>query len=80
LRRNIIKKILFIILLAFTSTVSAEEGRYTMLKDDLGVYILDSETGKVKHCRSVPIANASSTGGELVTACTPWSGEYVLNQ
>jgi len=51
-----------------------------MLKDDLGVYILDSETGKVKHCRSVPIANAIETGGELVTACTPWSGEYILKQ
>ena len=51
-----------------------------MLKDDLGVYILDSETGKVKHCRIVPIANASETGGELVTACTPWSGEYILKQ
>ena len=51
-----------------------------MLKDDLGVYILDSETGKVKHCRSVPIANATAAGGELVTACTPWSGEYILNQ
>ena len=67
-------------LLAFSSTVSAEEGRYSMLKDELGVYILDGETGKVKHCRSVPIANASETGGELVTACTPWSGEYVLKQ
>ena len=66
--------------LAFTSLVSAEEGRYSMLKDDLGVYILDSETGKVKHCRSVPIANASVTGGELVTACTSWSGEYILKQ
>ena len=51
-----------------------------MLKDELGVYILDGETGKVKHCRSVPIANASATGGELVTACTPWSGEYILKQ
>ena len=63
-----------------TTIVSAEEGRYSMLKDDLGVYILDSETGKVKHCRIVPIANASETGGELVTACTPWSGEYILKQ
>tara|TARA_B100000795_G_scaffold189316_1_gene144124 strand:+ start:443 stop:598 length:156 start_codon:yes stop_codon:yes gene_type:complete len=51
-----------------------------MLKDDLGVYILDNDTGKVKHCRSVPIANATATGGELVTACTPWSGEYILKQ
>ena len=67
-------------MLAVTTIVSAEEGRYSMLKDDLGVYILDSETGKVKHCRSVPIANASETGGELVTACTPWSGEYILKQ
>ena len=67
-------------LLAFSSTVSAEEGRYSMLKDELGVYILDGETGKVKHCRSVPIANASETGSELVTACTPWSGEYILKQ
>jgi len=67
-------------LLAFSTIVPAEEGRYSMLKDELGVYILDSETGKVKHCRSVPIANASSTGSELVTACTPWSGEYILNQ
>lgn len=67
-------------MLAFTTIVSAEGGRYSMLKDDLGVYILDSETGKVKHCRSVPIANASETGGELVTACTPWSGEYILKQ
>ena len=51
-----------------------------MLKDDLGVYILDSETGKDKHCRSVPIANANATGGELVTAYTAWSGEYILKQ
>ena len=67
-------------MLAFASVVSAEGLRYSMLKDDLGVYILDGETGKVKHCRSVPIANASAIGGELVTACTPWSGEYILNQ
>jgi len=67
-------------LLAFTTIVSAEEGRYSMLKDKQGVYILDSETGNVKHCRSVPISNAITTGGELVTACTPWSGEYILKQ
>jgi hypothetical protein len=67
-------------LMAFTTLGFASEGRYSMLKDDKGVYILDNETGKVKHCRSVPIANATATGGELVTACTPWSGEYILNQ
>ena len=67
-------------LLAFSTIASTEEGRYSMLKDELGVYILDGETGKVKHCRSVPIANASETGSELVTACTPWSGEYILKQ
>ena len=72
------KNLLFIMLLTFTTMAYADEGRYTMVKDDYGVYILDSETGKVKHCRSVPIA--SNNGGELVTACTPWSGAYVLTQ
>jgi hypothetical protein len=72
------RKILFIMLVALTTITSADEGRYTMIKDDNGVYILDSKNGKVKYCRSVP--KASNSGGELVTACTPWSGEYVLNQ
>jgi hypothetical protein len=76
----IIKKIILIILLAFTTLGFANEVRHSMVKDELGVYISDSEAGKVKHCRSVPIANASETGSELVTACTPWSGEYILKQ
>ena len=44
------EKLLFIMLLTFTTMAYADEGRYTMVKDDYGVYILDSETGKVKHC------------------------------
>ena len=72
------KNILIIILLTFTSSTFADESKFTMVKDDQGVYVLDNETGEVKHCRIVP--KAANTGGELVTACTPWSGEYVLNQ
>ena len=46
------KKLLVILLLTFTSLVYAGEGRYTMVLDDYGVFILDSKDGSVKFCQA----------------------------
>jgi len=47
------KKILMIMLLTFTTMAYADEGRYTMVnkpEGSWGVWILDSEQGKLKYC------------------------------
>ena len=47
------KKILMIMLLTFTTMAYADEGRYTMVnkpEGSSGVWILDSERGKLKYC------------------------------
>ena len=50
------KKILLIMLLTFTTMASADEGRYSMLIAnntnywDEAVFILDTETGKLRSC------------------------------
>ena len=67
------KKLLLIMLLTSTIFANADEGRYTMLKDDYGIYVLDTEKGEVKFCSLVtpPDENTSML-------CTDWTGNDPL--
>ena len=38
----------------------------------MGVYLIDQVNGKVKFCQAV------SGEAQMLTGCTPWSGEYGL--
>ena len=38
----------------------------------MGVYLIDQINGKVKFCQAV------SGEDQMLTGCTPWSGEYGL--
>ena len=60
-------------LLTFTTMAYADEGRYTMLKDDYGVYVLDTEKGEVKYCLLV-----TPTGKDTKLICTDWTGNDPL--
>ena len=58
------KKLLVILLLTFTSLVYAGEGRYTMVLDDYGVFILDSKDGSVKFCTAYGDTDKPKHGNE----------------
>ena len=62
------KKLLLIMLLTFTTMAYADEGRYTMVKDDYGVYVLDTEKGEVKYCLTI-----TPSGEDTKMSCTEWS-------
>ena len=68
-------KILFVILVTLSSMTNAgDEGRYSMLQKSsasgitLGIYILDSEEGKLKYCITV-----NPSGEDTKVICTEWS-------
>ena len=67
-------KILFVMLLTLTSmTYAGDEGRFTMLPETspsgtvLGVFVLDTENGKVKYCEKI-----SPSGEDSRVKCTVW--------
>lgn len=47
------KKILFVMLLTFSTLAISHDGRFSLIKDQLpgyGIWILDSENGELKYC------------------------------
>jgi len=61
-------------LLTFTTIASAEEGRFTIFKDNIeGVWIFDNQAGEIKYCRTNILQD-----GQIISACTDWSGEFIL--
>ena len=71
------KRILFVVLLTFATMIYADDkvtgiGKYNMLADVdfngkvLGIYILDTESAKVKYCLSNPSVN------DTKVLCTEW--------
>ena len=62
------KKILFVILLTFTTFANADEGRYTMVQDEWGVYILDTQEGELKYCKKIKTSNSDTK-----VTCSDWS-------
>lgn len=67
------KKLLLIILLTFTTFATADEGRYTMLASDYGIYVLDTEKGEVKYCLTI-----TPSGENTKMSCTEWSEHVPL--
>ena len=63
------KKILLIMLLTFTAITYADEGQYTMLSSDYGIYVLNTENSEVKYCLL-----SNKTGKDSEVLCTDWSG------
>ena len=69
------KKLLLIMLLTFTTIASADaEKRFTIFQDNIeGLWVFDSSSAELKYCRTNILKD-----GEIVTACTAWSGEFSL--
>ena len=55
-------------LLTFTTMVSADENQYTMVKDEAGVYVLDTVHGRIKYCFRY-------IDGFSKVSCTNWTDE-----
>ena len=71
------KKLLLIILLTFSSISlgAISEHRYEAFinPNEMGIYILNQNTGSVKFCQAV------SGEDDMVTGCTDVSGEWGLS-
>jgi hypothetical protein len=67
------KKLLVIILMAFTTITFAHEGKYSMAGDGESVYILNVENGAVKKCHwgVVHLAERDDDFGKGVV-CSMW--------
>ena len=69
------KKILTVMLLTLSSlSFGADEHQYEAVvnPNEMGVYLIDQYSGMVMFCQAV------SGEEQMVTGCTPWSGEYGL--
>ena len=69
------KKLILVILLTFSSlSFGADEHKYEAVvnPNEMGVYLIDQINGKVKFCQAV------AGEEQMLTGCTPWSGEYGL--